>query len=187
MHHVTDAGLAAHPDQVKAAGPVETQPEGQGYVRLHVRYENGALTILDAKEVDGPLIVPDTLGSGFAYEVTVDNRRIGLGNLPDANMQRSFTNIDRPEAALGHGITPLKTFDFSVRIARQEVQPAALPNIRIALHNLTEAPSGPLGPSPLRAQLGNVAGEVASLQGIDVERLTQPAQTVLRRILGTGP
>jgi hypothetical protein len=179
-------GRAAHPDQVKApAAPPAGQPET--YVRLQVQYDNGKLTVNDAKEVEGPLLIPDSVGSGLVYEVTLDGRRIGLGQLPDANRQRAFTNIDRPEWALGHGQREFSTFDFQVRVPSTELTSRTLPNIQIALHRLGEPPAGPVGPTPLPTQLGSAAVELATLHGVAVDQLNPAAQKTLSSILGRRP
>jgi hypothetical protein len=158
------------------------------YVRLRLHFEGGRLSIVGVREVPGPLVVPDYVGTGLSYEVLAEGRRIGLGSLPDANSRRAFTNIDQKEAALGHNPTELDSYDFDVRVPRSELSPERLPQTQIHLHQIAAAPSAPLGPEPLRAQLPEVVKTVASLSSIDLGQVEPSARAELARILGvTSP
>jgi hypothetical protein len=158
------------------------------YVRLRLHFEGGHLSIVGAREVPGPLSVPDYIGTGLAYEVVAEGRRIGLGSLPDANSRRAFTNIDQKEAALGHNPTEVDSYDFDVRVSRSELSPERIPQTQIHLHQIAAAPSVPLGPEPLRAQLPDVVNTIASLSTIDLAHMEPTARADLARILGvTSP
>lgn len=176
------SGPAAHPDQERR----QVEPEAQateGYVRLTVRAEAESLTVVGAGEVDGPLVTSDVIGAGLVYEVTAAGKRVGIEWLPDAVGARSFVNIDRPEAALGHHFTTPASFQFTVRVPRAALHETDLAHLEVTLHRLTEPPAQPLGPEPLRAQLGESASEVAALRGIALEGLEPPVRTQLERIL----
>ncbi len=176
------SGPADHPDQERRPLKPETQAT-EGYVRLTVRAEAESLTVVGAGEVEGPLVTSDVIGAGLVYEVTADGKRIGIEWLPDAASSRSFVNIDRPEAALGHHFTTPESFQFTVRVPRAALHATDLAHLDVALHRLTEPPAQPLGPEPLRAQLGESVSEVAALHGIALEGLEPPVRTELERIL----
>jgi len=170
-------------EQQKSGGGA--MASGVSYVRLRLHNEAGTLSIVGAKEVPGPLAVPDYVGTGLVYEVLSENRRIGLGSLPDPNVQRAFTNFDQPEAALGHNETVLDSYDFDVRVPRSELSAETLLKIAIQLHEIETAPPTPLGGQPLRAQLGDAARPLATLQGIRLHELAADAQAELTNIIGT--
>ena len=170
-------------DQQRVAGP-KLADSPLSYIRLRMHFESGALSVVGAREVPGPLTVPDYVSSGLAYEVLADNRRIGLGSLPDANQQRAFTNADREEAALGHNTTILQSYDFDVRIPRSELSVDALQSVQIHLHQINQAPSQPLGSGRLRAQMPEAVETVATLAGINLGQLQPAARTELAQILG---
>jgi hypothetical protein len=174
-----------YPDQEPK--PAETQAgrnaPSDGYVRLLVRAEGATLSVVGAKDVDGPLVTSDQVGSGLVYEVTSGGRRIALEWLPDRGAERSFTNNDRPEASLGHRSASLASFEFVVRIPRSEFAADALPKVEIALHRLASPPEGPLTADPLPSQLGAAVTEVARLPGIALDALEPATQADLTRIL----
>jgi len=170
-------GQQQRPRQSLAESPLS-------YVRLRVHYDKGKLTIVGAREVAGPLTVPGHLSSGLTYEVLAEERRIGLGSLPDANAGRAFTNIDQEDAALGHNPRAFDSYDFDVRVPKSELAAEKLPSIHLHLHDIDPAAAGPLAPAPIRAQLGDAVKTLASLPGINVKELESTAQVELSRILG---
>ena len=72
---------------------------GVSYVRLRLHNDGGTLSVVGAKEVSGPLTIPDYVSTGLIYEVLVENRRIGLGSLPGPNVRRAAHNQGNPDAA----------------------------------------------------------------------------------------
>jgi hypothetical protein len=169
----------------RASGGQAMAESGVSYVRLRLHNEGGTLSIVGAKEVPGPLTVPDYVGTGLIYEVLAENRRIGLGSLPDPNVRRAFTNFDQKEAALGHNETVLDSYDFDVRVPKSELSAAALPRIAIQLHQVGTAPPAPLGRQALREQLGDAARPVAALEGINLDDLEPDVRAELATIVGT--
>lgn len=172
------------PDQQRLPSSGGTE-SGLSYVRLRLHFEVGRLRIVGAREVAGPLTIPDYVGTGLAYEVLAGDRRIGVGSLPDVNVRRAFTNIDQKEAALGHNPTVLDSYDFDVRVPRSELNAESLPSIVINLHQIDAAPSERLGRHTLSEQLGEAAKTVASLQGIRQREMESTAQAELAAILRT--
>jgi hypothetical protein len=157
---------------------------GESYLRLTVHNENGELTVVAAREVEGPLTVAETLPSGVAWDVSVGNRRIATGHVPDAGVVRAFANRDVAGPEGRHGFFEVSSFDFNVRIPRQEVAPDVLPHLRISLHRLHKAPEQPLGTEPLHQQLSEEEfAEIGHLEGLSGAQLAEPAQSELERIL----
>jgi hypothetical protein len=180
---VIPSGRAAFPDQQKPAGVVQQKPAAEGYVRLRVRYENGVLRVLNAKQVEGPLVQSAQVGSGVVYEVTSNGRRVSLEWLPDTGVSRAFANIDRPEAYLGHEGTVLGAFEFIARVPLAELAPQALPKVQIALHRVVTPPETPLSAEPLATQLGAAVVEMARLPSLDIATLEPGARADLSQIL----
>jgi len=170
------------PDQRRPGGPDVAQ-SGLSYVRLRLHFEGGRLNIVGAKEVPGPLTIPDYVGTGLVYEILAANRRVGLGSLPDVNVRRAFTNFDQKEAALGHNPTVLDSYDFDVRLPRSELSVNALPSIVINLHQVDFAPTERLGRQSLTTQFGDAAKTVASLSGINLGEMDSTAQAEVANIL----
>ena len=158
--------------------------KGESYLRLTVHNEDGALTVVAAREVDGPLAVPEVLPSGVAWDVSVGNRRISMGHVPDAGIVRAFANRDVPEPEGRHGFREVSSFDFNVRISRQEVTPDFLPNLRLSLYRLHKAPEHALGTQPLYQQLSEEElTEIGHIEGLSGARLAESARSELERIL----
>jgi hypothetical protein len=156
----------------------------ESYLRLTVRADNGTLTVLAVREVEGPLDVPDTLTSGLAYEVTIAGQRVSMGSLPDVGISRSFANRDVPSPEGKHGFQQVSTFDFNVRIPRRDLTPTALPHLRISLYRLRQAPKHPVGRETLRDQLsGEELSEVGRLDGLPPDRVADAARAELERLL----
>jgi hypothetical protein len=156
----------------------------ESYLRLTIHAENGTLTVVGAREVEGPLDVPDTLVAGMVYEVAAADQRISMGSLPDVGILRSFANRDVPGPEGKHGFQEVATFDFNVRIPRHSLTPTALPHLRISLYRLHQAPKRALGREVLRQQLtGEELSEVARLDGLPADKVTGAARAELERVL----
>jgi hypothetical protein len=166
--------------------PSAEEPAEAGYVRVRIHVENGALAIVGAKHVPGPLVVADTVGSGLAYEVLSAGRRIGLGSLPDANARRSFTNVDRPEAQLGHGSYTVEAFDFDARIPAELMTAEELPKLTITLYRLAQPPIQPLGLEPLTAQ-PELTGTLETIGQVDLAKVKPEIRTSLAQVAKSGP
>lgn len=171
---------ARRPDQKKppaatgrAAAKTAKQPEG--YVRLRMRVHNGDMTVVGAKAVEGPL-VESKLQGDLAYEVTVGQKRVAVGAIPDAGEKRSFPHPTSRKAELrGHHVTPLDTYEVNVRVPKEEVSAAALPRLEVALYRVkkelpveaaTAAVAGPIGP-----QYEHELREVGRLKGVKPDQL----------------
>lgn len=145
----------AKPPAAKARTAAKAEKQPEGYVRLRLRVHNGDMTVVGAKAVEGPL-VESKLQGDLAYEVTVGQKRVAVGAIPDAGERRSFPDpkAKKPEMK-GHNVTPLETYEVNVRVPKEEVSASALPRLEVALYRVkkelpveaaTAAVAGPIGP-----------------------------------------
>jgi hypothetical protein len=171
------------PRRTKPAGRASRQAK-EGYVRLRVLVQNGELSIVGAKFVEGPLVAMETLHPGLAYEVTLGSRRIAAGAIADAGVWRSYPDpLGRVEMQ-GHHITEVPSYEIAVRVPAQELSMSALPKARITLYRWRgAAPAAPFAGRSLKAQLKGRVETVATLKGIRLSRLSKHAQAELRGAL----
>jgi hypothetical protein len=168
----TDKQPRVRPDQV---APKATPPTGEqqpGYVRLRLRVdEAGAIAVVGAKAVEGPL-VESKLQGALAYEITLGQKRIAAGAIPDAGERRSFPDPKGRGEMAGHHVSPLPTYDVNVRVPKAQVSAASLPRLQIRLYRLkAELPlerpeAGALGP-----QFERELRELGTIKGIRPEQL----------------
>jgi len=180
-----------YPDQERPKPPRRSKSGGgaskkakEGYVRLRVLAQNGELSVVGAKFVEGPLAAMDALHPGLAYEVTLGSRRVAAGAIPDAGVWRSFPDpLGRP-GLLGHHITEVSSYEIAVRVPTQELSMSALPKARITLYRWRgTGPAAPVEGRPLKAQLKGRVETIATLKGIRLSRLSKQAQAELREAL----
>ena len=171
------------PQQRKAA----EQPlaAGEGYIRLHLRVANGQMSVVNAQAVAGPLVQHQTLQHDHAYEVTVGGNQVAVASFPDPTEWRSYPD---PRGAApgeeGHHITHAASYDVTVRVPRQALSLAQLPQMQIALYQVSDAAlHKPMGKQALSAQFGQQVKEVARLSGLRMEQLPAPTQENLRKAL----
>jgi hypothetical protein len=116
-----------------------------GYVRLQVRLQDGTLSLLDAQQVDGPLVQPTTLAYGLVHEVLVDGRQVAVGAHPDANISRSF---EEPGHGPGtHHTYELPTVDLTVRVPTAALRGVDPSKVTISVYHIPEHPHTPLAPT----------------------------------------
>jgi hypothetical protein len=156
----------------------------EGYVRLRVLVENGALSVAGAKFVEGPLAETNALHAGLAYEVTLGSRSIWAGEVVDGGVWRSFPDpLGRPGLE-GHHIAEVPSYEIAVRIPVQKLSISALPKAQITLYRWQgTGPATPVPGQPLKAQLKGRVETVATLKGIRMNQLSKQAQQELRRAL----
>jgi hypothetical protein len=182
---------SGYPEQEPPRPPRRTKPAGrgakqakEGYVRLRVLVQNGELSVVGAKFVEGPLAPMETLHPGLAYEVALGTRRVAAGAIPDAGQWRSFPDpLGRPGLE-GHHITEVASYEIAVRVPAQELSMSALPKARITLYRWRgTGPAAPVAGRSLKAQLKGRVETVATLNGIRMGRLSKEAQVEVRRAL----
>jgi hypothetical protein len=170
------------PPQRPKAGPPAGAP-AEGYVRVQIHVVNGQLSVSGIKEVTGPLVLPTTVAHGYAYEVLVDDRQIGLGSIPDAGVDRSFANRDIPDPQGKHHFTEVTEFDFLARIPKTHFSTAILPKLTVVLHQVREAPDRLAPWASLHLQAGVVTTEIGRLSGIKLDQLSWTVRPQIEEIL----
>lgn len=161
-----------------AGANMMTDNAGEGYVRMVVRVEHGEMRVVEAREVEGPLVQPTAVAHGIAHELLIGGRRVAVGSLPDAAVARSFSEFG-PEGPVAHHTHPLDTFDFAIRVPLSELRGAELSDMAINVVSV-------------RASRGNAISDVPfqhdpELDVTPVASLTNMAETpvpmALRRIV----
>jgi hypothetical protein len=153
------------PRRPRAGGRSSAGPEQ--YVRLRVRMKEGRLSIVESHLVDGPLGQATGFPAGNAYEVTLGDRLLHAGALPDLGVQRSFPNPQGPPEQHGHFLTERSVYEFMARVPADEVTPDTIGNIAVRLHRVKqEASVDRLGDAPLGAQFERDMRPVAELVGL---------------------
>jgi hypothetical protein len=110
------------------------QPEQ--YVRLRIRVRGDQMSVVDSHLVHGPLSQVTAFPPGNAYEVTLGDRLLHAGALPDIGVQRSFAAPDAPQDQRTHHITERAVFEFSARVPVGEVTPDTIGDIAVRLHRV---------------------------------------------------
>jgi hypothetical protein len=150
----------------------------QRYVRLRVRVEDGDLSIVDSRTIDGPLAQPATFEGGYAYEVTDGDRLLHAGAIPDLGVVRSFAHPDGTLEQRRHHTYALSTYEFNARVPADALRRGSLAKTAVVLYRVKERPppraaiERPLSAAPLGEQrarelreIGRVVGLPASVLG----------------------
>ena len=165
--------------------PTASRPKrpAESYVRIHVHVENGQMSVVDARQVDGPLSQPDAITGGYAAEVSLDQRRISLESVPDIGVQRAYVDPENPQGReMIHGVSAVSQVDFIVRVASNALSLRALPEAEIALYQVKDATAKVArGDALLGADFGRELRELSRLKGIRIQDLPTEAQRTLRR------
>ncbi|HEX8304759.1 MAG TPA: hypothetical protein VF612_07765 [Jatrophihabitans sp.] len=163
-------------DQIppKARRGGRARPAGEQYIRLRVRVRGDQLSVLDSHLVDGPLGQITGFSGANAYEVSVGDRLLHAGSLPDLGLQRSFANPNGPADQRGHHFTDRSTYEFMARVPAHEVTPETIDRIAIRLHRIKEeARTDRLGAAPLAEQFARQVRPVAELVGLPASVLPE--------------
>jgi hypothetical protein len=153
--------------RVGGRSPAGHEQYVQQYVRLRVRVKDGRLSIVDSHLVDGPLGQAKGFPRGNAYEVTLGDRLLHAGALPDLGVQRSFPNPQGPPAQHGHYLTERGAYEFMARVPAAEVTPDTIGKIAVRLHRVKEeAGADRIGEAPLGAQFERAMRPIAELDGL---------------------
>jgi hypothetical protein len=123
---------------------VNTMTPTDSYIRMQVRLQDGKLSVLEAHEVQGPLVQPDTLMHGLVSEVLIDNRRIAVGVHPEANISRSFEEPGHGPGA--HHTSARRNIEFAVRVPTAALRGVDPRKVTLSIFEVHEHPSGPLAP-----------------------------------------
>lgn len=164
-------GGEGRPQQPPHGGSAAASAGGEYYVRLTVRVDHGALSVVDSHVVEGPLAQTTTFHGPFAYEVTDGGRLLHAGSIPDLGTVRAFANMEGSEEQHRHHTYQLETYEFDVRVPAAELRQAALANVAIILHRV-KAPdaigsrASALAAAPLATQRGEAFREIGRVTGI---------------------
>jgi len=136
------------------------------YIRMRIRVSEGYLSVVDSHLVDGPLAQTSGFTGGNAYEVTLDERLLHAGHLPDVGVQRSFVNPDpkAPREQRGHHITERSVYEFMARVPAAEVTSNTIGRITLRIYRIKEeARVDRLGDAPLGRQFQREMRPIAEL------------------------
>jgi hypothetical protein len=137
------------------------------YIRLRIRVSHGQLSVVDSHLVDGPLGQVVGFPGDFAYEVTLGDRLLHAGALPDLGVQRSFANPNGPPEQHGHYISERSVYEFAARLPADEVTPETIGQIAVRLHRVKEeARTDRLGEMPLGVRFEREMRPVAEIVGL---------------------
>jgi hypothetical protein len=139
------------------------------YIRMRIRVREGQLSVVDSHLVDGPLSQASGFSGGNAYEVTLDDRLLHAGALPDLGVQRSFVNPDpkAPREQKGHHLGERRVYEFMARVPASEVTRDTIGRIAVRLHRVKEeARVDRLGTTSLGRQFEREMRPIAELVGL---------------------
>jgi hypothetical protein len=155
-------------------GGTRSADRDEQYVRLRIRVRNGGLTVVDSHLVDGPLGQVTGFPGTNAYEVTLGDRLLHAGALPDLGVQRSFPNPEGPTAERGHHITQRDVHEFTARVPAADVTRETIGRIAVRLHRVKEeAHARVLGAMPLGTRFEREVRPVAELVGLPQSALPE--------------
>jgi hypothetical protein len=117
-----------------------SRDQHEQYVRLRIRVRGNRMSVVDSHLVDGPLSQVTAFPGSNAYEVTLGDRLLHAGALPDLGVQRSFVAPDAPQDQRTHHITERAAFEFSARVPADEVTPDTIGDIAVRLHRVKGEP-----------------------------------------------
>jgi hypothetical protein len=158
----------------RGRGGTRSADRDEQYVRLRIRVRNGGLTVVDSHLVDGPLGQVTGFPGTNAYEVTLDDRLLHAGALPDLGVQRSFPNPEGPAAERGHHITQRDVQEFTARVPAADVTRETIGRIAVRLHRVKEeAHARVLGAMPLATRFEREVRPVAELVGLPESALPE--------------
>ena len=116
-----------------------------------VRLQDGKLSVLDAHEVDGPLVQPDTLAHGLVHEVLVDGQqRRGRG--PPGRQRLAIVRGARARTGRTPHTHDLGTVDLTVRVPTDALRGVDPSNVTLSVHDVQEHPQASLEPHAALAQ-----------------------------------
>jgi len=161
------SGDVALGDQIARSSRGKSVKGREQYIRLRIRVHNDRMSVIDTHLVDGPLGQTQTFSGMNAYEITVGDRLLHAGALPDVGVQRSYVNPYGPPEQQGHSFTERPIFEFTARVPAHEVSNETIGDITVRLYRLKEeARTERLGSVPLAQQFQREIRQVAQLKGL---------------------
>lgn len=168
-------------EQIQKKTRMKKEP---GYIVLRMRVQNGEMSVIGARRVEGPFLEDSNLvQSGLTYEAFLKDRRVALGSIIDFGEQRSFPRPDADPAREGHHITTLPSFDFNFKISADKIALKDLPALNISLYRFKEHVGDlRLSEAPLREQFAREIRVVAEMNGIRTDRLKGDVKKAIRQM-----
>jgi hypothetical protein len=171
-----------HPPQEPVQSRAANGDAG-GYLRFHVRVDDGVMSIVAAKRVPGPLGPSAPMHGGLAYEVSLGPDQLSAGDVPDPGVRRGFVPPDEPNR--GHHVVEVSSYEFAARVPADRLSRVNLPDVEVAVYRLDASQAvHATQDQPLRVREGQAAVEVARLNGIHVEQLPAEVRDSIEQALG---
>lgn len=149
------------------------RPAGQ-YIRLRIRVRGDRMSVIDSHLVDGPLSSVNAFPGNNAYEVTLGDRLLHAGALPDFGEQRAFVAPNPDQGESVHHFTERDVFEFSARLPAGDVTPETIGDVTVRLHRVKgEARTERLTEQPLTVQFEREMRPVAELVGLPESALPE--------------
>jgi hypothetical protein len=171
-------------EQKEGPATREVTEDGPGYVRLRLRVRDGEISVLSAKSVEGPL-VDGKLQGALAYEVTLGQKRVAAGAIPDVGEQRSYPVPKGRGEQAGHFVTRLDSYEVNVRVPKDRVSVAALSRLEVALYRVKEelpiVHAHELRDISIGTQFDRHVREVGRLKGLQPDKQAKPVAAQLRK------
>jgi hypothetical protein len=134
---------------------------------MRIRVRDGVLRVADSHLVDGPLGQTASLSGPIIYEVSLADRLLHAGSIPDLGVQRSFVNPNGPPSEHGHHLAERPVVEFLARVPAAELTPETIGSISVRLHRVKEPVVGArTGAAPLAQQFERQVRPVAELVGL---------------------
>ena len=148
---VCNAAMSAQTNPHLGPTPEKAMPDAsaESYIRMVVRVEGDSLTVVDARQIAGPLVQPETVTHGVAHEVLVKGRRVAVGSSPDADISRSFSEIG-PEGPREHHIRQRDTYELAIRVPATDLRGMNPSDVAINVLRVHEHPREALDDAPLK-------------------------------------
>jgi hypothetical protein len=159
---------------------------GESYLRLRVRVENGNMSVVDARRVEGPLTQPSAVHGNYVAELLHNGEPVAVESIPELGERRSYFDPARELVEGGsHGSWEISTAEFALRIPSDAISSKSLSKADIALYQVKDS-SQPLrtrADASLRDDYHSEVREVARLKGVDLSNLSKAAQASVKRVL----
>lgn len=151
----------------------------ESYVVLRMRVQNGAMSVIGSKKVDGVLLTNENpVQGGLTYEASIANARLAIGSVADYGESRSYPRPGEHE----HHITTLPSFDFNVKLPGENVALKDLPILKVSLYRFKElVPDIKLTQLSLEKQFDKEVRVVAELNGIQLAGLDKDVREVIKK------
>lgn len=162
------------PPRRRPADPGRGDRPVEEYIRLRIRVRGDQMSVVDSHLVEGPLSSTNAFPGNNAYEVTIGERLLHAGALPDFGEQRAFVAPNPAEGETVHHFTERDVFEFSARLPAAEVTPETIGEVTVRLHRVKgEARTERLGDQPLTVQFEREMRPVAELRGLPESALPE--------------